>query len=220
MSLAHMTTNPNSKTMLDLNKLVNLALNSPRVGVVNFNILKTFLIELLKALNLQHYEPKFGDDSETKNLLQYIIKANEDHETTGVHDDFSHIDENDTTGYESMINSSIDGSGNAAIPSTKIIQMQHRDTKPMNERFFNLEEKLARLEQQLNALNSLPTNAHLIEKAKEAKKSNSSSGPILEIWQYTQLSKRLESTEDGLTKVSKKKFLIAIKISCNFFYFS
>jgi hypothetical protein len=192
--------NANNKTMLDLNKLVNLALNSPRVGVVNFNILKTFLLELLKALNLQHYEPKFGDDSETKSLLQNIIKANEENDSI-IHDE-SHMDE---TGYESMINLSTDGSGTAGIPSAKTnvtqIQMQQRETKPMNERFFNLEDKLSRLEQQLNAINTLPPNAQLIEKTKDAKKSNSSTGPILEIWQYTQLSKRLESTEDGLTKV-------------------
>ena len=196
--------NANNKTMLDLNKLVNLALNSPRVGVVNFNILKTFLIELLKALNLQHYEPKFGDDSETKNLLQHIIKANEENDSV-VHDE-SHMDE---TGYESMINMSLDGSGIAGAPSAKTnrtqIQMQQRETKPMNERFFNLEDKLSRLEQQLNAINTLPPNAQLIEKAKESKKTNSSTGPILEIWQYTQLSKRLESTEDGLTKVRRKR---------------
>lgn len=197
------TLNANSKTMLDLNKLVNLALNSPRVGVVNFNILKTFLIELLKALNLQHYEPKFGDDSETKNLLQNIIKANEENDST-IQDD-SHMDE---TGYESMINMSIDGSGTAGAPSAKTIHMQQREVKPMNERFFNLEDKLSRLEQQLNAINTLPPNAQLIEKAKESKKSNSSSGPILEIWQYTQLSKRLESTEDGLTKVGIFLYLL------------
>ena len=207
--------NANGKSLLDLNKLVNLALNSPRVGVVNFNILKTFLLELLKALNLQHYEPKFSDDSEAKHLLQYIIKANEDQDQTVQDDTLLHDNENDTTGYESeMINLSIDG--NIVAPSVKSFN-RVIDTKPLNERFFNLEDKITRLEQQLNALNTLPSNAHLIEKARESKKANSSSGPILEIWQYTQLSKRLESTEDGLTKVCGRDCLRCLLLFIYFF---
>lgn len=201
MSLTH------NKTMLDLNKLVNLALNSPRVGIVNFNILKVFLIELLKALNLQNHEPKFGDDPEVKHLLTYIQKVNENQEQlNAVQDDVLHYDnENDTTGYESeMINLSIDG-GNTAVHGGGVQSAKSyrifETSKPLNERFFNLEDKLSRLEQQINSFNSLPPNSHLIEKARESRKAHSASGPILEIWQYTQLSKRLESNEEGLTKV-------------------
>ena len=59
------TNNPNlfglgSTNMVNLKHLVNLALSSsPKSGVVNFNLLKVFLLELLKALNLQNHEFKF-----------------------------------------------------------------------------------------------------------------------------------------------------------------
>lgn len=59
---------------VNLRHLVNLALSSsPKAGVVNFNLLKVFLLELLKALNLQNHELKFDpntiDSSLTAGLL-------------------------------------------------------------------------------------------------------------------------------------------------------
>lgn len=171
------------KSQVDLNKLVDLALNSPKIGIVNFNLLKTFLVELLKALNLQNYEPKFGEsDIEAKSLIQEVLKAQQQHD-----DSLSILNE---TGYGSeIINISLDG--------------PVREPRPLNERFFTLEEKLSRLEQQISALNQIPTNSLLIEKTKESRKTTSgSSGPILEVWQYTQLSKRLESNEEGLARLA------------------
>ena len=61
---------------LNLNRLVHLALSSsPKVGIVNFNILKTFLLELLKALNIQNFEPKFNDDFDAKNLIEDALQT-------------------------------------------------------------------------------------------------------------------------------------------------
>jgi hypothetical protein len=170
------------KSQVDLNKLVDLALNSPKIGIVNFNLLKTFLVELLKALNLQNYEPKFGEsDIETKSLIQEVLKAQQQND-----DSLSMLNE---TGYGSeIINISLDG--------------PIREPRPLNERFFTLEEKLNRLEQQISAFNQVPTNSLLIEKTKESRKNNTSAGPILEVWQYTQLSKRLESNEEGLARLA------------------
>jgi hypothetical protein len=67
---------------LNLKRLVDLALNSsPKVGIVNFNVLKTFLLELLKALNLQNFEPKFGDDHEAKSLVENAIEFEKNSDT-------------------------------------------------------------------------------------------------------------------------------------------
>lgn len=175
---------------LNLNRLVNLALSSsPKVGIVNFNLLKTFLIELLKALNLQHYEPKFGDDTETNNLVLDAI------ENEGQHDKILNLINNgneDTSHQASNQNLSKQG-----------ISILTSDMKPLTlERFHVLEDKLARFEQQMSALNSLPSNQDIINKSKDLKKSSNAAGPILEIWQYTQLSKRLESNEEGITKLT------------------
>jgi len=169
---------------LNLNRLVHLALNSsPKLGIVNFNILKTFLLELLKALNLQGFEPKFSDeDAETQHLIEDAIQ--------------SEFNEQDVT-----LPASNDPSSSATYrPKTGIMKL------PLtNERFHALEDKLNRFEQQLGALNSLPSNQQIIDKSKEIKRTGSSSagsGPVLEIWQYTQMSKRLESNEEGITKLT------------------
>jgi hypothetical protein len=179
------------KNGIDLSKLVNLALNSPRVGIVNFNILKTFLIELLKALNLQNYEPKFGEDTNTKAFIQDFIKIN-DAESNADNSSFL----NDTGFISELANTSLD----ATAPGAKVLLSLEQ--KPLAERFHSLEDKMTRLEQQISALNSMPPNNQLIERARETRRDRSSGGPILEVWQYTQLSKRLESNEEGLTKVT------------------
>jgi hypothetical protein len=205
---------PNSRKeeqqQLNLTRLVNLALNSsPKVGIVNFNLLKTLLIELINALNLQNYEPKFADD-DTKNIVDEALK----HETQ--HDEFLHLVNNDnninnTRKESDNSNSNKEGGGNDGDASTikngNGITILTSDMKPISlERFHKLEGKLARLEQQISSLNSLPSNQQLIDKTKDMKKSaaaaNNNNGPILEIWQYTQLSKRMESNEEGITKLT------------------
>ena len=166
---------------INLTRMVHLALNSsPNVGIVNFNILKSFLLKLLEALNLQNYEPKFGEDNDIVNLLDDAIKTEEQNDSI-------HLSEKgaDTTGKQNM--SILTGD---MVPLTL-------------ERFHAVEDKLGRLEHQISALNAFPTNQQIIQKSKELNRgSNHNSGPILEIWQYTQLSKRQESNEEGITKVN------------------
>jgi hypothetical protein len=188
---------------LNLKRLVNLALNSsPKVGIVNFNILKTFLLELLKALNIQHYEPTFSDgDQETKTIIQEALLNENHHQTLS-----SLIDQNSNRKGDGSDNKNLNNdhlsAANAKLSSNQGISLLTSDMKPLSlERFHTMEDKLSRLEQQISSLNVLPTNQQIIDKSKELKKSNSN-GPILEIWQYTQMSKRLESNEDGITKVN------------------
>lgn len=147
------TTAIQDKDLSNLNDLVHLAISSsPQLGgIVNFNILKTFLLELLKALNLQNYELKLSNDlKQQQSQLQQPVVINQ-------------------------------------------------------ERFHVLEEKINRFEQQISALNSLPSNQNIIDKSKDLKRFSSTStnvSPVLEIWQYTQISKRLESNEEGITKLT------------------
>ena len=166
---------------INLNRMVHLALNSsPNVGIVNFNILKSFLLKLLEALNLQNHEPKFGEDNDIVSLLDDAIKTEEQN--------------------DSIHNVSEKG-GDTGKQNVSILT---GDMVPLTlERFHAVEDKLGRLEHQISALNAFPTNQQIIQKSKELNRgSNHSAGPILEIWQYTQLSKRQESNEEGITKVS------------------
>lgn len=167
---------------INLNRMVNLALNSsPSVGIVNFNILKSFLLELLNALNLQNFEPKFGGNEEIKNLIDDALKNESDQESFLK-----------TTGAGSEEKQTSTSKSNISILTS--------DMKPLTlDRFQSFEDKIIRLENQITALNTLPSSQQIIQKSKDTKTKNS--GPILEIWQYTQLSKRQESNEEGITKV-------------------
>jgi hypothetical protein len=157
---------------IDLTRMVHLALNSsPNVGIVNFNILKTFLLELLTALNLQHFEPHFTDNNDIKNLLVDAIRND--------------ASTDNTNNQGQQVSISMDNS-RAMFP----------------DRIQILENKINRLEQQIASLNSMPSSQDIIKKSKENARTGMNSGPILEIWQYTQLSKRQESNEDGITKLT------------------
>lgn len=89
-----------------------------------------------------------------------------------------------------------------------------------SDRLRMLEDKLGRMEGQFMALtNSIPSNQAIIQKAKQypttttksfnngrtspgGGSTSGSGGPILEIWQYTQISKRMDANEDGLSRLS------------------
>ena len=199
------TTGLNKASELNLKRMVDLALNSqPKLGIVNFNMLKTFLLELLKALNLQNHEIKFADgDLETKSVVENALQT----ESQLVGDDLLAAG-GPIAGSGSGANNgeNINLNGNKLGDHAKQgISILTSDMKPLTlERFHNLEDKLARFEKQIGALNSLPSNQHIIDQSKEIKKSSNEtkSNPILEVWQYTQLSKRLEANEEGLTKLT------------------
>jgi hypothetical protein len=87
------------------------------------------------------------------------------------------------------------------------VKLQRKKRDRSLDRLNTLEEKVSRFESQLNALNEIPSNSELIDRTKQISKDTTSSkttnrqGPILEIWQYTQMEKRLESAENGITRV-------------------
>ena len=47
--------------ILSLEQLVHLSLGDPEAGAVNFNVLKTLLLQMLKAMNLFNYKPTMSD---------------------------------------------------------------------------------------------------------------------------------------------------------------
>ena len=209
MNMAHSS----RQESMNLYKLVHLALDSsPRLAVVNFNLLKTFLLELLKALNLQQHEFKLNGHESEDAIRHEKTKYRVATSSGGIGDSSGSVADG-----ENVLNT--------FISSVK---------QPLTaERFQRVEDKISRLEQQIASLNELPNNQHLIEKTKEMSSgshhhfssashtasggfgSTKSSGPIVEAWQYTQLSKRLESNEDGLTRVNYKfSHVTCARIAC------
>jgi hypothetical protein len=183
---------------MNLTSLLHLALNSTpkaNLGIVNFDILKTFLLELLKASNLQTFEIQLGDDEKTTNIIESALQTNDKHSS------YAHLINKveNFNGY-SEDDKSTEVNNKTNKPSN--ISIFTGDIKPISfERIQIIENKLERIDQQIASLDSIPSNQQIIGKAKDFKKLGGS-GPIIEIWQYTQLSKRMESNEEGLTKMS------------------
>ncbi|CAF0962707.1 unnamed protein product [Adineta ricciae] len=180
---------------VSLEQLVYLSLGDPEAGAVNFNVLKTLLLQMLKAMNLFNYKPTMTDHDQraikealsTSTTPRQHVKFDQDGST-------SQVDESDDMNNENK----------------QKIQRRKRDRS--QDRLTSLEEKVSRFESQLNALNEIPSNSEIIDRAKQIPKHTSDDkssskaatrqGPILEVWQYTQMEKRLESAENGITRLA------------------
>lgn len=168
--------------ILSLEQLVHLSLGDPEAGAVNFNVLKTLLLQMLKAMNLYNYKPTMSDDDQ-RTLKEALS----------------------TSTPPAAIPEEEEDSARAEHEIKRKTSQKRRDRS--SDRLNSLEEKVFRFESQLNALNQIPSNSELIDRAKLAKKTSDRDdqparrGPILEIWQYTQMEKRIESAENGITRV-------------------
>ena len=178
--------------ILSLEQLVHLSLGDPEVGAVNFNVLKTLLLQMLKAMNLYNYKPIMSDDDQrtVKEALSISTTTTSPKEDVKIEKDETLISDKDDE-------------------EKRKIQRKIRDRS--SDRLNTLEEKVFRFESQLNALDKMPSNSELIDRTKQILKKTLDNedqeklinrrGPILEIWQYTQLEKRIESAENGITRV-------------------
>lgn len=179
---------------LSLEQLVHLSLGDPEAGAVNFNVLKTLLLQMLKAMNLYNYKPAMTDDDQ-RTLKEALSTSSTTTEKQRVsfEEPESNVGDN-----ENDVNR----------------KAQRRIRDRSSDRLNSLEEKVFRFESQLNALNQIPSNSELIDRAKQIQrkgsdhdvqtKATSRHGPILEIWQYTQMEKRIESAENGITRVCEE----------------
>ncbi|CAF2396532.1 unnamed protein product [Rotaria sp. Silwood2] len=187
--------------ILSLEQLVHLSLGDPEAGAVNFNVLKTLLLQMLKAMNLFHYKPTMSDHDE-RTIKEALLASSSSSTTkpTKLHVKF---DQDESV-------SPLDESDDLNNEVKQKLRRKARDRS--SDRLNALEEKVTRFESQLNALNQIPSNSELIDRAKQVSrnkiddtnslKTASHQGPILEVWQYTQMEKRLESAENGITRLA------------------
>ncbi|XP_053309554.1 glutamine-rich protein 2 [Spea bombifrons] len=66
--------------------------------------------------------------------------------------------------------------------------------------YLPMEQKMQEIERQLEALNSLPSGSDLLERTK-AEGQLALSTPLGDMWQMMQMKKRIETNEDGISKV-------------------
>ncbi|CAF0787256.1 unnamed protein product [Rotaria sordida] len=185
--------------ILSLEQLVHLSLGDPEAGAVNFNVLKTLLLQMLKAMNLYNYKPTMSDDDQ-RTLKEALSTSTTTTTTTTTILPKQHVTFEE---HEPLISENENEANRKA---------QRRIRDRSSDRLNALEEKVFRFESQLNALNQIPSNSELIDRTKqmpkktldhdEQVKTTSRHGPILEIWQYTQMEKRIESAENGITRLA------------------
>lgn len=161
---------------VELDQLLNLALGSPEVGAVNFNILHGVLREILNHLGIEKKIKDIGDDGNFGTAFA-LLKAKQNS---------SQGEEND-----------VDQSAAEKFPT---------DKKPISVTTFstpfhsNLESKVASIEKKLDVLDDLPSNGELLQRAKQKKDGRT---PVGDMWQFININRRLGAAESGIEKVCK-----------------
>lgn len=171
-------------TTLPLSKLVDLALGTPEVGAVNFNVLHTLLHAMISKLNIRDVKADINESdrdflSSTKH--QRVMTA------------LSDIDSGKGEDSEDAL-SEIRDSSELDSPASSAKHKAKRSVP-----YHHLELRVEKLAEQLENLNALPTNSDLFERAKA---KGDGERPIADMWQYMQLKKRVDANEEGVGKVN------------------
>uniref|UniRef100_A0A0B6ZLE6 DUF4795 domain-containing protein n=1 Tax=Arion vulgaris TaxID=1028688 RepID=A0A0B6ZLE6_9EUPU len=163
-------------TPVSLSHLVDLALGSPEIGAVNFNVLHTLLHAMIQKLNIQ--DVKADVDEHDRELLST-------HQGTRAFSAFSAYSADSGKGDDSFSISEDGLSDKSSYPTSK------------RSPYHKLERRVAELIKQIDDLNKLPTNEQLIgvTLGKESER------PVSDMWQNMQLKKRVDVNQEGIDKV-------------------
>ncbi|CAF5136551.1 unnamed protein product, partial [Rotaria magnacalcarata] len=136
--------------ILSLEQLVHLSLGDPEAGAVNFNVLKTLLLQMLKAMNLYNYKPTMSDDDQRtlKEALSTTIATSSSSSPP--------LKQHVSFDKQEIVTSDNENETN------KKAQRRMRDRS--SDRLNSLEEKVFRFESQLSAFNQIPSNAEVIDR--------------------------------------------------------
>ena len=162
---------------LSLAQMVDLALGTPEVGAVNFNVLHTLLHAVLTKLDISAVKAELSDAD--KEFLSQKKVSDEAEETKSVAD----------SGVTGLTVAESDRVKSAT--SEKSIRVSQVP-------YHQLEGKVSRLEQQIETLNQLPSNAELFERARGDSQRPT---PVADMWQSMQLSRKVDANEEGVSKV-------------------
>ena len=157
---------------VELDQLLNLALGTPELGAVNFNILHGVLREILNHLGIEKKGKDIGDEGDfrAKNKQENAQEA-------------------DTDGLDSSKAPTEKG------PTDKIPFSAAMLSAPFHG---HLESKVATIEKKLEILDDLPSNGEILQRAKQKKDCRT---PVADMWQFININRRLGATETGIEKV-------------------
>ncbi|XP_022089393.1 glutamine-rich protein 2-like isoform X2 [Acanthaster planci] len=156
---------------VSLLELVDLSLGTPEI--VNYKGLRTLLIAIVENLKLGDVQAELKEADRAE-----LLAAAEAAAASAGRPGSSDIGKKDLERSKSDLNRV-----HSAASSSKEIQ--------------DLDSKVSRLESQIEALNSLPSNENLMQRAR----STEGMKPMSEMWQLMQLQKKASANEDGVSKL-------------------
>ncbi|XP_072747287.1 uncharacterized protein [Anoplolepis gracilipes] len=195
---------------ISLPQMLDLALGSPEIGVVNFNILHNFLHVLLQQINLQATEVEYrGENADRVKAMVQSLKLGPP----------LYLQEYKITNTTGKISQQIREDINVKIFTEDIQPSMEEDLKqqisPEKESdlqavepigngspatalaFKELEQSVQKLQQQFQALEDLSTSPEIVEHLK-----GKDGDTIADVWQFININKRLDVTEQGIDKLT------------------
>ena len=174
--------------------MVDLALGTPELGAVNFNVLHSLLHAVLLKLDIGNVKADMPEESGD-------LKAGVDLRPGQLKElDEARREESD------LISDADSGVAYSAVGARKPGSPPMSGIIPITRTpYHQLEEKVERLERKWAELNSLPSNSELIERtaglAKEEQNGGEKPRPIADMWQAMQLSRKVDANTQGVSKV-------------------
>ncbi|CAH1793457.1 unnamed protein product [Owenia fusiformis] len=160
---------------VSLGQMVNLALGTPEVGSVNFNVLHSLLHAVIKKLDIADAKAEITD------FERDFLKSQKAKNGTNA------IDEDSAIG--STIGEDIDSaSAKGSFPGFS------------KSPYHQLQDKVSTIQKTLDDFNQLPNTEQLLKQS-NGNQSGDRQMPVNDMWQSMQLKKRVDANEDGVSKL-------------------
>lgn len=197
-------------TAVPLSQMVDLALGTPELGAVNFNVLHTLLHAMIAKLNIQ--DEKADINEHDREFLQKSHSSDEKYRVgSGVLSD-----KDSARGDDSILDDSVlsepssahilktpatdTGSGRPSSGAGRTSSATTRCSNPATP-YHRLEARVFDLEKRLEELNALPSTKQLVARVSGKVDTDDAINPVAEMWKGMQLKKKVDANEDGIAKL-------------------
>ena len=164
---------------VELDQLLNLALGTPELGAVNFNILHGLLREILSHLGIEKKGKDISDDGDFRAAFALLRNQQESSPDSG---------SDSPDDLKSKVSSETVKADKTSFSAATFLTPFHG----------NLESKVLSIEKKLEILEDLPSNGEILRRAKQKKDART---PVADMWQFININRRLGATEIGIEKV-------------------
>ena len=164
---------------VELEQLLNLALGTPELGAVNFNILHGLLREILNHLGIEKKGIDISDDGDFRAAFALLRNQQESSQDSG---------SDSPDDLKSKVSSQTVIADKTSFSAATFLTPFHG----------NLESKVLNIEKKLEILEDLPSNGEILQRAKQKKDART---PVADMWQFININRRLGATEIGIEKV-------------------